>query len=268
MSQERFLIWDFDGTLGYREGGWAGILLEVLESRLPGNKTTANDLRPFLRSGFPWHRAELSTGKRLDPAVWWSQLTPIFETAFVKGAGLDVQEARRLAPMAREVCADPSGWRLFDDSRSALQDLTLRGWSHIILTNHIPEFRQIVDSLGLLPHFRLVFNSAETGYEKPHPEAFLIALALPANGLGRLDDRRQHGRRRSWGQGRRYSGDSRSKAFGGGQVQVRGPARIGQDSQVAGFRLGSARASWNSRFLRLNSAHEHQLAAEDSASRA
>jgi len=61
---------------------------------------------------------------------------------------------------------------LCDDAMPALDLLKDYGWSHILLTNHIPELEPILDYLGLNQRFKEVFNSAWTGYEKPHPEAF------------------------------------------------------------------------------------------------
>ena len=55
----RTLIWDFDGTLGYREGGMFGAaLLEVVRQTAPGADVTQGQIRPYLQSGFPWHTPE------------------------------------------------------------------------------------------------------------------------------------------------------------------------------------------------------------------
>jgi len=36
----------------------------------------------------------------------------------------------------------------------------------------VPELRLILSHLGILEDFAVIVNSADTGYEKPHPEAF------------------------------------------------------------------------------------------------
>jgi putative hydrolase of the HAD superfamily len=41
----------------------------------------------------------------------------------------------------------------------------------------MPELPGIFNHLGLSPHLAALFNSAQTGYEKPHPEAFRQVLA-------------------------------------------------------------------------------------------
>jgi phosphoglycolate phosphatase-like HAD superfamily hydrolase len=46
----KYLIWDFDGTLAYREGMWSGSLIEVLDREMPTHALTSDMLRPYLRS--------------------------------------------------------------------------------------------------------------------------------------------------------------------------------------------------------------------------
>ena len=59
---------------------------------------------------------------------------------------------------------------------SAWEELRNEGWRHVILSNHVPELRRIVDGLGLTPYFERIFNSAEMGYEKLHPRAFQYVM--------------------------------------------------------------------------------------------
>jgi putative hydrolase of the HAD superfamily len=79
--------------------------------------------------------------------------------------------------MVRQVCPEWSAWRLYDDTLNTLTYLSAEGWIHVALTNHIPELPAIFDHLELSPHFAALFNPAQTGYEKPHPQAFLQILA-------------------------------------------------------------------------------------------
>jgi putative hydrolase of the HAD superfamily len=50
-------LWDFDGTLAYRDGMWSGTLFSVLEK----NKIdiSLENLKPHLAAGFTWHCPEL-----------------------------------------------------------------------------------------------------------------------------------------------------------------------------------------------------------------
>ena len=71
---------------------------------------------------------------------------------------------------------DPRRLRLFDDTLPTLDRLTVLEWTHIMLSDHVLELREILDHLRLASRFARVFNSAETGYEKPHPQAFHMVL--------------------------------------------------------------------------------------------
>lgn len=56
----RVLLWDFDGTLGERVGGWSGVLLAAVERIAPGLGLTPEQVRPHLQRGFPWHTPDRS----------------------------------------------------------------------------------------------------------------------------------------------------------------------------------------------------------------
>jgi putative hydrolase of the HAD superfamily len=170
------LVWDFDGTLGYRLGGrWSGSLLEVLARAAPGAAVTAAQLQPYLQSGFPWLAPERPHPEIRSGDEWWAMLLPVFQAAFA-GVGFEPAQARSLARQVRAVYTDVARWRLFDDALPALGALSSLGWSHVILSNHVPELGEIAAALGLAPYLDGIWNSAETGYEKPHPRAFQMVL--------------------------------------------------------------------------------------------
>lgn len=56
--ERQLLIWDFDGTLAYRQGGWSGALIDVLDRHEHGHSFSTDQVRPHLRQGFPWHDPE------------------------------------------------------------------------------------------------------------------------------------------------------------------------------------------------------------------
>jgi putative hydrolase of the HAD superfamily len=117
-----------------------------------------------------------------EPEAWWASVGALLAQAY-GGVGYETARAAELATLARARYIDPAlGWRLFDDSVPALSLLSAAGWRHAVLSNHVPELEQIVAGLGLDRHLDAVLCSAVTGYEKPHPEAFAIALRLRRNG--------------------------------------------------------------------------------------
>jgi len=209
----RFLIWDFDGTLWYRVGRWSSALHCVLEEAMPGRDFEREYLGAQLRRDFPWHTPELPHPELSSPDLWWDALLPVFVRAFEAG-GMDPTTSRTLAGKVREAYVDPRHWRLFDDAVPALRDLSSRGWTHLILSNHVPELPEILHDLGLEDHLLRVFNSAESGYEKPHPRAFDGVLEKVA------------GAEAAWMVGDSLEADVRgAKALGLPAILVRGPRR-------------------------------------------
>ncbi len=136
MNVRALAIWDFDGTLGQRSG----------------------------ETG--WSR----------PGAWWDSVRPLLARAHA-AVGYPAPRAEELAAAAQRLYVDPAvGWRLFDDVVPVLTRLRDRGWTHAVLSNHVPELKAIVSALGLGDLISAVVCSAETGYEKPHPQAFAALL--------------------------------------------------------------------------------------------
>jgi putative hydrolase of the HAD superfamily len=172
----KLLIWDFDGTLGWREGGWTGTLLEAIRACAPEKSLSPEQVRPYLQSGFPWQAPETPHPDTHTPEAWWDRLDPLFERA-CGGLGFSPSDSRNIAHQVRRVYPNLSRFRLFDDSLPALAQLSAHGWTHALLSNHVPELPAMLRHLGLAESLACMFNSAETGYEKPHPQAFRLALA-------------------------------------------------------------------------------------------
>jgi putative hydrolase of the HAD superfamily len=172
----RLLIWDFDQTLGYREGGWTGALVDAVRRCMPHRPVSEEQIQPHLQSGFPWHTPDRMHTNIKTAEQWWQALYPVFERAFTANGFADSQ-ARVLAREVRRIYPEAQFFRLFDDTLGTLDALTARGWTHFLLTNHVPELPGILASLGLAPRIVRVLNSAQTGYEKPHPQAFRNVLA-------------------------------------------------------------------------------------------
>ncbi len=175
-AHTRLLLWDFDGTLGYREGGmWTASLFEVLQREEPGLAVDIEQLRPYMQRGLPWNEPECPHPHLSTADAWWSSVEPLFAEAY-RGVGIPTQRADELSRHFRGVYTNLERWRLFDDTLPTLRTMAEQGWRQAVLSNHVPELRGIVAHLSLDGLVERIFNSAETGYEKPHPRAFEIAL--------------------------------------------------------------------------------------------
>jgi putative hydrolase of the HAD superfamily len=161
MSEERWILWDFDGTLAARHGMWSGALVETL-AKCESLECDVAAIRPYLQAGFPWHSPNEAHEHLRTPEQWWAQLFPIFERAFI-GVGIAPRRAADLARQVPSTYLDTSRWQLFEDAIPTLK-------------NHIPELHSLVCALGLDNYVSNVFSSATLGYEKPHPLAYARAL--------------------------------------------------------------------------------------------
>jgi putative hydrolase of the HAD superfamily len=173
------ILWDFDGTL-VRHGMWSSALIDILDEFEPGHGIDTEQIRPFLKNGFPWHEPEKYHHHLSTPEAWWSNIEAMFIRAYC-GVGLSKTRAEQLAPLAHQRYIDPETHILFNDTIPALEALIKLGWKHIILSNHVPELPEIVKALPLSQFISHCITSAITGWEKPNSEAFRIALATAGN---------------------------------------------------------------------------------------
>lgn len=175
MSRPKVLFWDFDGTLAFRPGGWSGAILEALAEHEPAPSISREEIGPYLQTGFPWQTPEVPHPHLSDPDLWWTELTRVFTRALT-GLGLEASRARCLARKVRLHYLDGASWTRCEDTIPALRRLSCLGWTHVIVSNHVPELPDIVSQLGMSAYIDQVINSAMVGYEKPHPRIFERAL--------------------------------------------------------------------------------------------
>lgn len=169
------VMFDFDGTLAHRPGMWSKCLADVLAEHLPERNVTIDDVRPLLRHGFPWHTPEHHHTHVENPDEWWRMLQPTLERAFT-ALGADRAATPTLMSAVRSHYCNPRHFILYDDTREALALVRQRGARVLILSNHVPELPRIVAGVGLGDLVDDVLTSAALGYEKPHSEAFRLAL--------------------------------------------------------------------------------------------
>lgn len=171
----RVLIWDFDGTLGHRPARWSGAIVDALTDVLGPHEFSQDMIAAEVRSGYPWHSPEVAHPHLADGDSWWQHLGEVLAAAIGR-LGVASADAAAAASRVRSHYIDLASWRLFPDTVPALVALSDLGWRHVLLSNHVPELPEIVSGLGLDRHLSVVVNSAATGYEKPHPQAFRLAL--------------------------------------------------------------------------------------------
>ena len=165
------LVWDFGGTLGYRDGLVSGAMYQAIEDILPSSRVTLDEVRRTPKSVFPWDAPEEPHPHIESSEQWWNEVLPRVSKVF---AGLDFSSdhADELALRFRSVFTNPAGFSLFEDTVDVLRELRQRGYLNVILSNHVPELEEIVFHLGIREFFEDVFCSALIGYEKPNPSSY------------------------------------------------------------------------------------------------
>lgn len=180
MATTRGILWDFDRTLAYRDGLWSDLLVELLDLEMAGHGYKASVFRPALSRGFPWHDWQRPHPDLASADAWWRFVTLLLQDALLD-AGLDPALGKRVAQRARAEYLRPDRWRLYPDTLAALDALAAEGWRHVVLSNHCPELPEIASSLGIAERVDAIVNSAATGYEKPHAEAFRLGRVALGN---------------------------------------------------------------------------------------
>ncbi|GAB2568724.1 hypothetical protein Aab01nite_44470 [Paractinoplanes abujensis] len=166
------VLWDFEGTLAHRPGMWSACLLDCLaEASGEPSPLSVAELRPHLRSGFPWHEHDRPHHHLADPDAWWASLQGVLGNALI-AAGVRPDLAQAAAKLMRHRFTDPRRWRVFSDTVVSLDRLHRAGWTNVIVSNHVPELDRLVADLGLSDVIDEVFSSALVGWEKPHPRFF------------------------------------------------------------------------------------------------
>lgn len=137
-------------------------------------------VRPFMMTGYPWDDWQHPRGKMTTVDAWWELVQETIERGFREGGTLNEAEVSRLTPLFRNEFFRLDKWGLYPDSIPTLERLSSLGWKHFLLTNHVPELDRFLDRLQISPYFEAIYNSAITGFEKPHPDAFRqITQRLP-----------------------------------------------------------------------------------------
>lgn len=170
------VFWDFDGTIAQRQNRWSGALLDAWKVVDPTTTATVDQLRPHLKSGFPWHDPD-TIREVPSPAEWWARVEPMFIAAYTAN-GLSPARARLAASHVPQQYYRLDAWSLTEGIEDALRRTRDAGFRNIILSNHAPELPRLVRSLGLNKWVERTITSAGVGVEKPNPAIFRHSIEV------------------------------------------------------------------------------------------
>jgi putative hydrolase of the HAD superfamily len=170
----KYILWDFDGTLAYRDGNWSGALYSIL---LNNNITdiTIDALKPYLTKGFTWHNTEKSNIELFGNKTWWEYYVNNFSNIFIE-LGVQKDKSKIISKEIKREYMDIAKWHIYDDTIETLEGLIIKNYKNIILSNHIPELEDIVKGLGIDKYFIKIYSSGNIGYEKPNSKIYEYVL--------------------------------------------------------------------------------------------
>ena len=162
-------------TLGFRTTMWTDTVKELL---LENNVyATSEQIRPVTHGGvYPWSDPAVSHADFFKGRDWWETVSGNIADGLAENGICSLKEAQSAMQGLRDRFCDTRYWKLFPDTLATLEKLTESGCSLALVSNHIPEARDIFNHLGLGAYFPRMVISSEEEYEKPHPAVLEKAL--------------------------------------------------------------------------------------------
>lgn len=145
---------------------WGSTLCELIQEHCD-YEFQIETIQPYLKAGFPWHTPQTPHYVFFESKSWWDFMTDFF-VGILKEVGFEERIASEISRDVRNKYLDKNKWHVYDDSAFCLEEAKRKGYSNIILSNHVPELEELVINLGIRDYFIKVFSSANLGYEKPN----------------------------------------------------------------------------------------------------
>ncbi len=172
---KRYILWDFDNTLAYRDGMWGQVIYELLRES-DYKDVELNDIKKYLNQGFPWHSPNTPHTEFFKGSLWWDHMTLHFAN-ILREIGVEENLSYKVASQIKVKYLDVTQWQLYDDTIPCLEMAKSNGYQNVIVSNHVPELSLLVDELGLSRFFERIYSSADIGFEKPNIQVYKYVLS-------------------------------------------------------------------------------------------
>jgi len=174
------ILWDFDGTLAYRDGMWSGTFLSLLKKydikNIPmEDEWILNKIKPYLNKGFTWHNYEYSHKELFNEKTWYGYYENLFYEILIN-IGIMGKQANEISKNVINEYMDKTKWYIYDDVIETLEKMNRNNYRNYILSNHVPKLNKIVENIGLKNYFIKIYSSANIGYEKPNKKIYEYVL--------------------------------------------------------------------------------------------
>lgn len=176
----KLIFWDFQGTLANNEWMISKALYKVLCKYEPYTEIGIEDFKKISLVGFPWQQPQKEHRHLTSSDAWWNHAEDILIKGYME-LNISEEKATIYSKEIRRVLASGESFQIYEDTIEVLQYFMEKGYSNVILSNHIPELSKIVEELGLSPYIIDCISSANVGYEKPNPKIYYYALEKHSN---------------------------------------------------------------------------------------
>jgi putative hydrolase of the HAD superfamily len=180
VDMNKVILWDFQGTLAHNDWMISKALHKVFAVNEPHTEISIEQFKKIKIVGIPWQDHEKDYSHLTNKGEWWKLVEGIFEETYKK-LSIDRQKARKYAKLAHNELVKADEYKLFGDTIEILDYFQINGWKNIILSNHIPDLPNIVESLQLKKYIYKSISSANVGYEKPNRKIYEFALRCTGN---------------------------------------------------------------------------------------
>ena len=170
------LYFDFDNTLGHRKNGmWSYSLLSILKKE-GINHINLEDISALMhQKRFSWNYPEISHEELFNGLTWWEYHNESMRNILLE-LGIDNVRADFLSNKMKDEYLILSEWELYDNTIEILKKSKELGYNNYIISNHVPELRELLTDLNVFKYFAGLFNSGELGFEKPNKKIYQYAL--------------------------------------------------------------------------------------------
>jgi putative hydrolase of the HAD superfamily len=172
---DKIIFWDFHGTLAFNDYMFSKALYKVLMRNEANTEIIIDHIKKKPMKGFPWQDYKRDYLHLTESSAWWENAENIFIECY-KELGIHEEKAVKYVKEVRKELIKVDDFILYEDTIETLKYFKERGYTNVILSNHIPELPDIVDALGLSPYLLECISSANVGYEKPNSKIYKYAL--------------------------------------------------------------------------------------------
>ena len=163
---------DLHGTIAYKS--YSDTLYQVLTEAHPNNIYSKSTFRDLLDGSYLWDNPDIPHPQLNKSEAWWNYMETKLKEAYIQIGYKD--EAENLVKRFKELYTDANEYMIYEDTTEALKKIKEMGWRIVILSNHMPELKNVVKKMPFSKYISKVISSANVGYEKPNPEFYKYAL--------------------------------------------------------------------------------------------